>query len=86
MEDIAAVEYFVQTAIFVYDFDIVNGSMFGELARRSVGKLPTTMPLLGHISQICHVSDINALFKAYRCSSCDQALKKAQQLEQHLTT
>ena len=38
MEDIAAVEDFVQADIFLYDMDIVDGSTIGELARRSVGK------------------------------------------------
>ena len=71
---------------FLYDVDIVDGSMIGEPARRSVGKNSNTVRLLLYISHICFFSNINALFKAYRCPSSDQFIKKAQKLERHLTT
>ena len=86
MEDIAAVEDSVQADIFLYDFDILDGSMIGEFARKSVRKHSNTVRLISYISHICSVSNINALFKAYRCPSCDQFIKTAQYLEQHLTT
>ena len=38
MEDIAAVEDFVQADIFLYDIDNVDGSKLGELVRRTVGE------------------------------------------------
>ena len=86
MEDIATVENFDQADIFLYDIDIVDGPLIGELARRSVGKHSSTVRLLRYISHICHVSNINALFKAYRCPSCDAFIKKAYDLERYLTT
>ena len=45
-----------------------------------------TLRLLGYNSHICYVSNINALFEAYRCPSCDHFLKKAGNLDRHLTT
>ena len=84
-EDIAPVEDIVQAEFFLYDFDIVDGSMIGELGR-SVGKHSNTVQLLRYNGHICHVSDVNALFKAYRCPSCNQFIKTAQHLERHLTT
>ena len=46
MEDIAAVQDITQEDIFLYDIDIVDGSMIGELAGRSVGK--NTLILYGY--------------------------------------
>ena len=66
MEDIAQVEDIFQADIFSYDFHIVNGSMIGELARKSVGKHSNSVGLLRYISRINYVSKINALFEAYR--------------------
>ena len=67
MEDIAIVEDIAQADFFLNEFDIVEGSTIGELARRSVGKHSNTVRPLRYNSQICQVSKIKALFKAYRC-------------------
>ena len=85
-EDIAAVEDIVWADIFLYDIEIVDRSMIGELPRRTTGKHSKTVRLLRYISQICYVSNINALFKAYRCPSRDQFIEKAYNLEQYLIT
>ena len=44
-EDIAAVENTVQVDIFLYDLDVVVGSMIGDLARWSLGKDSNTVRL-----------------------------------------
>ena len=46
MEGTAAVEDFVLTDVFLYNTDIVDGSMIGELARWSAGKHSTAVRLL----------------------------------------
>ena len=86
MEDMAAVEDIVQADIFLYDIAIVEGSMIGELARRIVGEHSNTLRLLRYNGHICCVSNINVLFEAYCCPSCDQFLNKVGNLERHLTT
>ena len=86
MKDITVVEDIVRVDIFLYDLDLVDGSVIGELARRSVGKHSNTLRLLRYNSHICHVSNSNALFKGYRCPSCDQSIEKVQHLERLLTT
>ena len=50
MEDIAAVEDFVQADIFLYDIDNVDGSMLGELVRRTVGEHSEIVRLLRYNS------------------------------------
>ena len=84
-KDIAARENIVQ-ADFLNDFDIVDRSVIGELEKRKVGKHFKVVRPLRYISHICHVSNINALFKAYRFPSCNQFIKRAFDIEQHLTT
>ena len=77
MEDFAAVVDILQADTFFYGIDLVDGSMIGELVRGSVEKHSSTVWLLRYNSHICHVSVINALFKAYRCLSSDQFIKRA---------
>ena len=60
--------------------------MTGELARRSVGKHCNTVRLLIYHSPICYVSNSNALFKAYRCLSCDHLINKVGNLERDWIT
>ena len=86
MEDMAAVVDTVHVDIFLYDTDIVNGSMIWEYSRKSVGKHPTTVRLLRYNSHNHYVSNINTLFKAYSCQSCDELIKKAYDRERYLTT
>ena len=86
MEDIAAVEDFVQADIILYDIEIVDGSTIVELARKNVGKKSNTLRLLRSISNNFLVSKINALFKADPCQLCDHFFNKIGNLEQHLTT
>ena len=76
MDGIPTVEELSGINIFLYDVDIVEGSLVGELARRSVQKHPNTVRLLRSNSHICDVANIHALFNAFRCfPSIHAALK-----------
>ena len=86
MEDIAALENTVQADIFLYDIDLVDGSLIGEPARRRFRKHSNTVRLLNFNRHICYISNINALFEACRCPSCDQFIKMVFDLERELTT
>ena len=55
MEDVAIVEDIVQADFFLYDIDIVDGSMIGEVDRWNVGKHSNTVQLLRYDSHICYV-------------------------------
>ena len=70
----------------LYDIDIVNGIIIGQLARRSMQKHNNTIRLLGYNNHICHVSSINAVLQAFPCSNCDISFSRAFNLERHLTT
>ena len=86
MEDIAAREDIVQAVVFLKNFDILDGSIIEELARRIIGKLSNDVGLLRYNSHIPYVSNINASFKAYHCPSSDEFINKALNLERHLAT
>ena len=62
----------------------MDGTIVGELARRSVQKYCNTTRLLRYNNHICYVSNINALCKAYRCSTCNEFFNKTGNLERHL--
>ena len=86
MNDILNVEDLLTLNILLYDIDIVDRNIVGELARRSVQKYENTVPLLRYNNHICYVNNINAVFQFFRCPNCDTFFNKTFNLERHLTT
>ena len=84
MDDIPYVEDMVIINIFIYDIDLIDGAIVGELARRSIKKYEKNVQLIRYNSHICYVDNINALFKAFRCPTCDTYFQKTGNLERHL--
>ena len=84
MDDIPSVEDTVGINIFVYDIDLIDGAMLGELARRSIKKYEKNVQLIRYNSHICYVDNINAIFKAFRCPTCDTNFQKTGNLERYL--
>ena len=76
----------MQLNIFRYDIDFVNGELIGDLCRRSIQKYGKSVKLLRYNKHICYVNNINALFKAFRCTTCDTFFSKTGNLERHLVT
>ena len=86
MNDIPTVEDLLTLIILLHDIDIVDGNIVGELDRQSVQKYENTLRLLRYNIHICYVSNIKAVFQAFRCPNCDTFFKKTFNLERHLTT
>ena len=84
MDDIPSVEDIVGINIFIYDIDLIDGAIVGELARRSIKKYEKNVQLIRYNSHICYVDKINALFKAFRCPNCDTYFQKTGNLERRL--
>ena len=84
MDDIPSVEDIVGINIFIYDIDLIDGALVGELARRSIKKNKKNAQLIRYKSHIWYVDKINALFKAFRCPTCDTHFQKTGNLERHL--
>ena len=86
MTDIPKVEEMLHLNIFLYDTDFVDGELIGELCRRIIQKYEKSVKLLRYNNHICYVNNINALFKAFRCTTCDTFFSKTGNLERHLVT
>ena len=86
MTDIPKDEDLMQLNIFLYDIDFVDGELIGELCRRSIQKCEKGVKLLRYNNHICYVNNINALFKAFRCTTSDTFFSKTGNLERHLVT
>ena len=84
MDDILSVEDIVGINFFIYDIDLIDDTMVGELARRSIKKYEKNVQLIRYNSHICYVDNINALFKAFRCPTCDTYFQKTGNVERHL--
>ena len=85
MNDIPTVEYLLTLNILLYDIDIVDGNIVGELARGSVQKYEKTVRLLRYNNHICYVNNINAVFQSFRCPNCDTFFNRTFKCERHLT-
>ena len=86
MNDIPFVEDLLTLNIVVYDIDIVDGNIIGELPRRRLQDSSNTVRPFRYKSHICYVSNINAVFQAFRCPNCDTFFNRTFNLERHLTT
>ena len=86
MNDIPKVEDSLQLNIFLYDIDFVDGELTGELARRTIQKHENSVKLFRYNNHNSYANNINALFKAFRCSTCDTFFSKTGNLELHLVT
>ena len=84
MDDIPSVEDIVGINIFIYDIDLIDGAMVGELARRSIKKYEKNVQLIRYNSHICYLHKIHTLFKAFRWPTCDTYFPKTGNLERHL--
>ena len=86
MNDIRTVKYLLNLNILLYDIDIVDGNIVGELARRSVQKNENTVRLLKYNNHICYVNNLIAVFHFFRCPNFDTFFNRTFNLEQRLTT
>ena len=86
MNDIPTLEDLLQLNIFLYDIDFVDGELIGEHCRRSIHQYENSVKLSRYNNHICYVNNINALFKAFRCTTCDTFFSKTGNLEGHLVT
>ena len=86
VNDIPFVEDLLSPNIVLYDIDIVDGNIIGELARRSMQKYNNTVRLLRYNSHICNISNFNAVFQAFSCPNYDTFFNRTFNLDWHLTT
>ena len=84
MDDIPSVQDIIRINIFIYDIDLFDGAMVGELERRSIKKYEKNVQLTRYYSHICYLDNIHALFKASRCPTCNTYFQKPGNLEHHL--
>ena len=67
MDDIPSVKVIVGINIFIYDIDLIDSALVGELTRRSIKNFERSVQLIRYNSHNCYVDEIHALFKAFRC-------------------
>ena len=84
LNDIPTVEDLLQLKIFHYDFDFADGELIGELCRRAIQKYGQSVKILRYNNHLCCVNYMNALYKAFWCTTCDTFISKTGILEQHL--
>ena len=85
-KDIPIVEDLLTLNILLYDIDILDGNIIGELVRRNVQKYKNTVRLLGYNNHIFYVNNINAVSQSFCCPNCETFFNRTFNLERNLTT
>ena len=85
MKDIPKVEDILILNIFQFDIDFIDGNLIDQLARRKIQKYDKSVNVLS-TTIICHVNNMNAIFKAFGCKTGDTIFSNTGKLERHLIT
>ena len=86
MNNIPIVEDLLTLNSLLYDIDIVDGNIVGEIVRRSVQKYKNTVRLLRYNNHKCYVNNINAVFQPFCCPNGDTFFNRTFNLQPTLTT
>ena len=70
----------------LYDLDIVDGNIMGEIARRGVQKYEKTVRRSSYNIHTCFMRNNIAVFQSFRCSNYDTFFRRTFNLERQLTT
>ena len=84
LEDLHIVERLAEVNILVYDIEVSDGGIIGELAERSLRRFNSTATLLRYNNHICYFTDVNKVFKSFRCSTCNTFFTKSSNLHRHM--
>ena len=84
LEDLHIVERLAEVNILVYDNEVSDGGIIGELAERSLRRFNSTATLLRYNNHICYVTDVNKVFESFGCSTCITFFKSSSQLQRHM--
>ena len=83
LKDMQTAEETLGIKFILYDVDTVDGYFVGELVRWSLQKHSSTVRLLCYNSHIYYLANIQALFNALRCSTCECYFCQPIKLEGH---
>ena len=86
MNDVPIVEDLLTLNLLLYDIDIVDDNIIGELARQSMQKYESFVRLLRYNNHKCYMSNLNVVFQSFRCPNCDTFSCRTFNSERHLTT
>ena len=84
LEDLHIVERLAEVNILVYDIEVPDGGIIGELAERSLRRFNSTATLLRYNNHICYFNDVNKVFESFRCSTCNIFFTKSSNLQRHM--
>ena len=84
LEDLHIVERLAEVNILVYDIEVSDGGIIGELAERSLRRFNSTATPLRYNNHICYVTDVNKVLKSFRFSTCNAFFTRSSNLQRHI--
>ena len=74
LEVLDIVERLAEVNFLVSVFQVSDNGTLGQLAEQTLRRFNPTANLLRYNFHICYVTDVNKVFKWFRCSTCDNFL------------
>ena len=84
LKDLHLVERLAEVTILVYDIEVLDGGIIGELAERSLRRFDSTATLLRYKNDICYVTDVYKVFKSFRRSTWNTFFTRSSNLQRHM--
>ena len=84
LEDLHIVGRLAELNILVYDNEVSDGGIVRELADRFLRRFKSTATVLRYNNHICFVTDVNKVFKSFRCSTCNTFFTRSSNLQCHM--
>ena len=84
LEGLHIVERPAEVNILVYDTEVLDGGIIGELAERSLRRFNSTATLLRYKHHICYVTHVNEVSKSCQCSTCNIFFTRRSNLKRHM--
>ena len=70
LEDLHIVEWLSEVNILIYDNEVSDNGYIVHLAERPLRRPSSTVNLSYYKNRIYHITDVNKVFKWFRCSNC----------------
>ena len=84
LEGLHIVERLAEVNILMYDIQVSDGGIFGKLVERFLRRFNSTATLLRYNNHICYFTDVNKVYKSFRCSTSNTFFARSSTLQRHM--
>ena len=84
LEVLHIVERLAEVNVLVNDIHVTEDGLIGEHAEQPLRTFSSTANLLYYNIHICYVTDVNKVFKWFRCPTCEKNFRRSSNLQRYI--